>query len=163
MPKKSRKGIKIGQAPALSRRTWAEWIKFIGRECGARIAVILSEALTLKRKDISLNGEIPKIIISGETAGGRKSPGEVYVRKKHIAWLRSLIKSGYMVTRRRRHKHGKGKNKTIDIEDTYYMPEDGFLFVSRDKAKRDHLHYNAVYAHIRKQAPRFLEHLKKQG
>ena len=39
---KKRPKKKIGQAPALSRPLWKEWVKFIASECGARIAVVLS-------------------------------------------------------------------------------------------------------------------------
>jgi len=40
-----------------------------------------------------VRGEIPKIIVSGETQGNTKSPGEVYIRKSHLAWLKSLLKN----------------------------------------------------------------------
>lgn len=169
---------KLGQAPALTRPVWEDWIKFVGANCGARIAVILSftgnfglrcsEALTLKREDISIKGDVPKIRVTGDTPGGKKSPGDVYVRKRHIQWLQSLIKTGYTVKREKGHKHGKAgnekkkkkKKKVIELEDTYILPESGFLFTSRKKAKNGHLHYHAIYSHVKKQAPLFLQHLK---
>ena len=170
---KSKKGIKLGQAPALTAATWKEWMKFIGSECGARIAVILSltgyfglrcgEALGLKREDIDIAGNIPKIRVAGDIPGNRKSPGDVYVRKRHLQWLKNLAKHGYTVTRSRKHRFGKGAKKLIEYEDTYHVPESGFLFTSRAKAKKESLHYHAIYAHVKKQAPRFLEHLKKSG
>ena len=93
---KKRQKKKIGQAPALSRPLWKEWMKFIASDCGARIAVVLSftgffglrcsEALCLKREDISVRGEIPKIIVSGETPGNKKSPGEVYISLIWLGW-----------------------------------------------------------------------------
>ena len=43
------------------------------------------EALTLKREDIAMKGDIPRLIISGETIGTKKSPGEVYVFKGILA------------------------------------------------------------------------------
>ena len=157
---KKRPKKKIGQAPALSRPLWKEWVKFIASECGARIAVVLSftgffglrcsEALCLKREDISVRGEIPKIIVSGETQGNKKSPGEVYIRKSHLTWLKSLMKNGFNVQRKRKHRHG-----SCDFEDTYEVPESGFIFTSRKGAKEEHLHYHAIYAHVKRQAPRF--------
>lgn len=61
--KATTKPKKFGQAPALSRPLWDEWIKFIGQEAGARIAVVLGftgnfglrcgEALALKINDIN--------------------------------------------------------------------------------------------------------------
>ncbi|CAE7417596.1 unnamed protein product [Symbiodinium natans] len=171
--KKSRKGIKLGQAPALSVSTWAQWIKFVGQEAGARMAMILSltymfglrcsEALTLKRSDFSFHGDIPKLVVTGETQGNRKSPGEVYCRKKHMCWLKSVFKSGYTVERTKKHKHGKGRKKTITRQDKYEIPSEGFLFRSRKEAKQPHLHYHAVYAQVKRLAPRFLEHLRNQG
>ena len=165
---KKRPKKKIGQAPALSRPLWKEWVKFIPSECGARIAVVLSftgffglrcsEALCLKREDISVRGEIPKIIVSGETQGNKKSPGEVYIRKSHLTWLKSLMKNGFNVQRKRKHRHG-----SCDFEDTYEVPESGFIFTSRKGAKEEHLHYHAIYAHVKRQAPRFLDYLKKSG
>ena len=85
-------GCKIGQAPALSRPLWKEWVKFIAAECGACIAIILSftsnfglrcsEALCLKREDISIQNDIPKICVTGDTIGNRKSPWGVYASKR---------------------------------------------------------------------------------
>ena len=165
---KKRPKKKIGQAPALSRPLWKEWVKFIASECGARIAVVLSftgffglrcsEALCLKREDISVRGESPKIIVSGETQGNKKSPGEVYIRKSHLTWLKSLMKNGFNVQRKRKHRHG-----SCDFEDTYEVPESGFIFTSRKGAKEEHLHYHAIYAHVKRHAPRFLDYLKKSG
>lgn len=159
---------KIGQAPALSRSLWKEWVKFIASECGARVAVVISmtgyfglrcsEALCLKREDISVRGEIPKIIVSGETQGNKKSPGEVYIRKSHLTWLKSLLSNGVTVQRKRKHKHG-----SCDFMDSYQVPDHGFIFKSRKGAKEEHLHYHAIYAHVKRQAPRFLDHLKKSG
>eukprot|EP00438_Fugacium_kawagutii_P023109 Skav229775 [mRNA] locus=scaffold519:82504:83175:- [translate_table: standard] len=167
-PQKKQKKKLIGQAPALSRSLWKEWVKFIASECGARVAVVISmtgyfglrcsEALCLKREDISVRGEIPKIIVSGETRGNKKSPGEVYIRKSHLAWLKSLLSNGLTVQRKRKHKHG-----SCDFMDSYQVPESGFIFTSRKKAKEEHLHYHAIYAHVKRQAPRFLDHLKKSG
>ena len=42
MPRKGGAKKKVGQAPALTRPAWDEWIKFVGQNCGARVAVILA-------------------------------------------------------------------------------------------------------------------------
>ena len=66
-------------------------------------------------------------------------------------------------TREKRHKHGKGRKKSICIKDVYKPPKKGYLFQARSKAKRGHLHYIAVYKHIRREAPKFMESLKKDS
>ena len=54
-------------------------------------------------------------------------------------------------------------NATCNFEDHYEIPREGFIFRSRAKATAAHLHYHAVYAHVKKQAPRFLDFLNKNG
>ncbi len=66
-------------------------------------------------------------------------------------------------TRQKRHKHGKGREKSISIKDVYKPPKKGYLFQARSKAKQSHLHYHAVYDHIRRESPKFLASLKKEG
>jgi len=66
-------------------------------------------------------------------------------------------------TRQKGHKHGKGRKKSISTKDVYKPPKKGYLFRARSNAKRGHLHYHAVYDHIRREAPKFLEFLKKDG
>ena len=68
-----------------------------------------SEALALKREDIKLDNDIPKVRVTGETHGAKKSPGDVYVRKQHIGLLRKHLKDGITVEMIKRHKHGKGE------------------------------------------------------
>ena len=112
---------KPGQAPALSVRQWGLWLKWLLKTAGPRIylAIFLtgslglrcSEALALRREDLILNTDVPKVRITGETAGAKKSPGDVYVRKQHIHLLKTYIKNGISVERDRKHKHGKGRKK----------------------------------------------------
>ncbi len=73
-----------------------------------------SEALTLKREDICLDADVPKIKISGDTVGARKSPGDVYVRKQHLRMMKDHMKNEIQVERVTGHKHGKG-NKQINL------------------------------------------------
>jgi integrase len=170
---KSKRYRKVGQAPALSRAMWQEWIDWMQQHAGARMAVILSftgnfglrcsEALALKVEDIHIRGDVPKITVTGDTPGARKSPGDVYVRKRNLQWLQDLLKHGVKVDRRKKHKHGKGKKKQVQFQDTYQIPKSGYLFKSRRNAGRKHLHYQAVYRQVKQQAPRFLEHLKKSN
>ena len=51
----------------------------------------------------------------------------------------------------------------VTLKTTYEVPESGFIFTSRKRAKEEHLHYHAIYAHVKRQAPRFLDYLKKSG
>ena len=77
----------IGQAPALSKKVWKQWLQWLLDNAGARIYAIvlltgafglrMGEALTLKAEDIDLQAEIPKLRVTGHTSGNRKSPGDV--------------------------------------------------------------------------------------
>ena len=123
----------------------------------------MGEALCLKREEIDLDKAIPTVTVSGEVKGGQKSPGEVYVRKQHFKTLKQCLDNGVHSVRRRKRKHGKGLAKTIDFEDHFDIPSKGFLFTSRKNAKQPHLHYQAMYAHIRKQCTPFIQTMTKQG
>ena len=104
------------QAPALSRKLWLEWLL---NTAGARIYFVIfltgafglrcSEALALKREDLIINGAIPKVRVTGDTAGARKSPGDVYIREQHLKTLKAHLAKGISSTRAVKHKHGKGK------------------------------------------------------
>ena len=120
------------------------------------------EAVAVKAEDMHLNAEIPKIKVSGETAGARKSPGDIYVRKQHLKLLRGYVKNGITVTRRKKHKHGKGPGRMVEFKDTFKIPKTGYVFKSRANAGYGHLSYHAVYMAVRREAPKFLDHLKKQ-
>jgi integrase len=72
-----------------------------------------SEALALRRGDISLQGPVPKARVTGEERGARKSPGDVYVRKKHLKIMKDVLKDGITVKRTKRHKFAKGREKKI--------------------------------------------------
>jgi integrase len=122
-----------------------------------------SEALTLKREDICLGAEVPKIKISGDTVGARKSPGDVYVRQQHLKMMKDHLKNGIQVERVTGHKHGKGKKKQISKKDIFVVPRLGYIFKARKNAKDGHLHYHAVYDHVVRQAPKFYQHLRKMG
>ena len=124
----------------------------LGLRCG--------EALCLKRGDINVETAIPKICVTGKNPGGRKSPGPVYARKQHLQLLKRYLDKGITTQRLKKHKHGKGMPKIIKIGDTYVVPKQGFIFASRKGTKQPYLHYHAVYDHVRRQAPRFQQHLK---
>ena len=52
----------------------------------------------------------------------------------------------------------------INIEDTDLAPKSGFfIFPSRAGPNGPYLHYHDVYDHVRRQAPRFLQHLMDKG
>jgi len=113
----------------------------------------------LKREDIGIESDEPYIRVTGDTPGNRKSdPANIQVRPRHIKWLKNLLNNGYKVQRRRNHRHG-----TCDFEECIKIPKTGFIFRSRDGATAGHLHYHAIYAHVSRQAPRFLEFLQKSG
>lgn len=164
---------KRGQAPALPVRLWKVWLKWLLDHAGPRIFLVVfltgalglrcSEALALKREDIKLDADVPKVRVTGETRGAKKSPGDVYVRKQHLRQLKTFLQDGISVSRTRRHKNGKGKKKLITHTDNFKLPTSGYIFKARAKAKMPHLHYMAVYTQVRKQAPKFYKHLKATG
>jgi integrase len=166
-------GKKIGQAPALSSKLWKAWLDWVLAHAGPRIYAIvfftgafglrMGEAVTLQAADVDLAAEIPKVKVSGETTGNKKSPGTVYVRKQHLKTMKHMFSQGVSVKRTKRHKHAKGKAKTIEVEDVFHLPKSGYLFKSRKNASCPHLHYHAVYDHIRREAPKFLQHLQKSN
>ena len=95
---------KVGQAPALSRALWAAWLQWLLKSRGPRMMVVVKltgcfglragEAVALKREDIVLHGGVPKICVTGETAGARKSPGEVFIRSKDLDFVKLLLTKG---------------------------------------------------------------------
>lgn len=84
-------------------------------KAGARIYAIvlltgafglrMGEAVALKAEDVDLQAEIPKLRVTGDTPGNRKSPGDVnltetpnletyeYIRGLHTISIRKNIKS----------------------------------------------------------------------
>ena len=110
-----------------------------------------------------IEAAIPSVCVTGENRGGRKSPGQVYIRKQHVMLLQKYLRKGITIQRLKKHKHGEGKMKMIKIEDTYLVPKSGFIFPARKGAKYPYLHYHAVYDHVRRQAPLFLQHLMHKG
>ena len=167
----SKEGKELGQAPALPLKMWKEWLKWILNTAGPKIFFVIfltgafglrcGEALALKRQDINLEAVVPKLMITGDSKGARKSPGDVYIRKQHINVMKKWLRSGISSVLKKKHKHGKGKDKIISIKQTYVIPKTGYLFPSRKKATQPFLHYHAVYDHVRRQAPKFLAHLQK--
>ena len=67
------------QAPALTVRLWSKWLNWLLHAAGPKIyfAIFLtgalglrcSEALTLKREDIKLDNDAPKITVTGDAVG----------------------------------------------------------------------------------------------
>ena len=172
-PKASRKKKELGQAPALPLKMWKVWLKWILDTAGPKIFFVIfltgafglrcGEALALKRADLNLEAAIPKLVITGDSKGARKSPGDVYIRKQHVSIMRRWLRQGITSTRRKKHKHGKGKLKVITVKEKYVIPKSGYMFPSRKKATQPFLHYHAVYDHVRRQAPKFLAHLQKRS
>ena len=170
---KMRKSKPAKQAPALSAKQWNQWLQWLLERAGARVYLVVfmtaafglrrSEALALRREDVHLNAAVPKIKVAGGETGNRKSPGEVYVRKQHLNLMRKYFAEGAQTERSIGHKHGKGSKKTVLKKEHYRVPSSGYIFTSRKGAGSKHLHYQAVYAHVRRQAPALMEHLLKNG
>lgn len=162
-----------GQAPALRAQQWKLWLEWLKERAGPRVwlAVFLtgalglrcSEALTLKRENIHLEGATPKITIEGQVPGSRKSPGEVYVRKQHVDTLRQALHAGVCVQRVRGHKYGKGLQKHISYQQRWVPPTRGYIFLGRLGGAKGHLTYHAVYQQIKRNATRFAKYLKNRG
>ena len=107
---------------------WKEWLKWILSTAGPKIFFVIvltrafglrcGEALALKREDINLEAIIPKLIITGDSKGAKKSLGGVYIRKQHINIMKKWLREGTTSTRRNNHKHGMGKRRMISITET---------------------------------------------
>ena len=120
--------------------------------------------MALKREDLNLEAGIPKLVVTGESAGARKSPGEVDVRVQHVKVMKKWLRKGIPnIRKKKNHKHGKGAGQLMSVQETFVIPKKGYLFRSRRNATRPFLHYHAVYDHIRRQAPKFLAHLQKHN
>jgi integrase len=162
-----------GQAPALSIPQWKLWLEWLRDHAGPRVYFVImltgalglrcSEALSLKREDISLSAAIPKVLIAGHTPGATKSPGDVYVRKHHLCLMRGYLRNGITAARTRGHKHGKGTRRTITYKQHWDIPGAGYIFRGRHKASKGHLHYQAVYSAVKREAPKFARFLAQQG
>ena len=168
----SKKGKALGQAPALPLKMWKEWLNWLLETAGPKIFFVVfltgafglrcGEAVALKREDLNLEAGIPKLVVTGESAGALQSPGEVYVRKQHVQVMRKWLREGIPNIRKKKHTHGNGEGKLISVQETFVIPKKGYLFRSRRNATRPFLHYHAVYDHMRRQAPKFLGRLQKR-
>ena len=117
----SKKGKTLGQAPALPLKMWKEWLSWLLETAGPKIFFVVfltgafglrcGEAVALKREDLNLEAGIPKLVVTGESAGARKSPGEVYVRVQHVKVMKKWLREGIPNIRKKKHKHGKGEGK----------------------------------------------------
>ena len=87
-------------------------------------------------------------------------PGDVYVRKQHLQLLRSVLKNGVVTKGTRGHKHGKGPCKVISFAKKWMVPKTGYIFGACKKARHHQVHYNGIYAHVQREAPRFAKALE---
>eukprot|EP00959_Pyramimonas_sp_CCMP1952_P175171 3660569-Pyramimonas_sp.AAC.1 len=94
---------------------WKAWLEWLKVHAGPRVYFVIfltgalglrcSEALALKREDISMGGDEPRVRITGEQAGARKSPGEVYIRKQHQQIMAEALTNGISAVRTKGHKY----------------------------------------------------------
>ena len=117
----SKKGQALGQAPALPLKMWKEWLNWLLETAGPKIFFVVfltgafglrcGEALALKREDLNLEAVIPKLVVTGESAGARTYHGEVYVRVQHVKVMKKWLREGIPNIRKKKHKHGKDEGK----------------------------------------------------
>jgi integrase len=163
-----RRKTRAKQAPALSAKLWAAWLKYVLEKAGPRMYFVvfltgafclrMGEALALKRQDLQLDGDEPYVNISGASVGAQKSPGKVYISAKNIKIVKSAISKGITCKREVNSRHGIRTRK-----ETYNIPSKGFLFRSRANASQKHLGYQAAYYSIRALAPKFFAKLQAEG
>ena len=120
------------QAMALSTKQEDKWFLFLTTRVLAKIwfalwlsfkfGLRIGEALALKREDLHVgeHEEVPYIVVCGQIAGARKSPGQVYVRKRVLDQLRGFLNHGISHTIERKHKHGSARFKNC-----YSAPKSG--------------------------------------
>ena len=85
------------------------------------------------------------------------------MRKQHLKVMKAYLKNGATVKRTKKHKHGNGPKKTATFEKKFKIPDAGYIFKSRAGSATAHLHYHAIYDHIKREAPKFAKHLKDTG
>ena len=100
-----------------------EWLNWLLETAGPKIFFVVfltgafglrcGEALALKREDLNLVAVIPKLVVTGESAGARKSSGEVYVRVQHVKVMKKWLREGIPNIRKKKHKHGKGEGEYV--------------------------------------------------
>jgi integrase len=163
-----RRPTRAKQAPALSAKLWAAWLKYVLEHAGPRMYFVvfltgafclrMGEALALKRQDLQLDADEPYVNVSGASVGARKSPGKVYISAKNLKIVKTAISRGITCKRQVNTRHGIRTRK-----ETYDIPPRGFLFRSRANASQKHLSYQAAYYSIRALAPKFLANLQEEG
>lgn len=162
----AKKRVLRKQAPALTKRTWEQWLAFVRANAKPEIFFVIwltgalglrcGEAVALRREDFQLDAEEPYVRAAGHVKGAKKSPGYVYVGRPKWRFLnKTLAKGGLRATRKLGTKHG-----IRDRKEEYTPPAKGYLFKARAGAKRGHLNYIAVYYKIKALAPKFLQKLK---
>jgi len=59
----------------------------------------MGEAVAMKAEDIEIQAEIPKLRVTGDTAGNRKSPGDVNLPEPRvgISWTQTSVCAKYSV------------------------------------------------------------------
>lgn len=158
------------QAPALSQRIWRAWLQWLLGAAGPRIyfATCLTgafglrggEAVALKKENIQIDRAIPRITVTAQDLGSRKSPGDVYIRRHHLVTLKAILRDGIVTTVAKGHKHGKGELKRVATWTKWKVPCTGYIFRARTNSKTPHLTYHAIWSAIKKQTRPFLAHLK---
>ena len=140
-----------GQAPALSIPQWKLWLEWLGEHAGPPLP---GGAGLEGGEDICLSAATPMVVIAGHTPGWRKSPGEVYVRKHHLGMMRAYLRTIITTSRTQGHKHGKAH---------WDIPQAGYIFSSRTKASKGHLHYQAMHSAVRREANLCLQRSRSSG
>eukprot|EP00438_Fugacium_kawagutii_P035673 Skav231658 [mRNA] locus=scaffold823:31871:32764:+ [translate_table: standard] len=153
---------KVGQAPALSTRDWARWVKFVLENHTTQMAILIEftglfalrcgEACALKVSDLLLNANPPQLRVR-KTKGAGKSPGNVPITVEKVQYLQQLQHEGVSCSRKGTNRHGSWA-----FTDTFKIPGEGPVFASKKhsrKKNRKPITYHAVWAAVNKLAKAF--------
>ena len=152
----------VGQAPALSTRDWARWVKFVLENHTTQMAVLIEftglfalrcgEACALNASDLLLKSNPPQLRVRKKKGSG-KSPGNVPITAEKVEYLQQLQHEGISCNRQGKNRHG-----SWEIKDTFKIPSEGPVFASKKnkrKKKSKPITYHAVWAAVNKLAKAF--------
>ena len=153
---------KLGQAPALTTRDWQRWVRHVLEQHTTQMAVLIQftalfalrcgEACALTASDLLMDSDPPQVRVRKQKGSG-KSPGTIPITPEKVDYVRELSNQGLSWKRKRSNRHG-----SWTVTDTYMLPEQGPLFPSTKKKRRQKkqpITYHCVWSAVDKLSKSF--------